>query len=432
MRPADATLRKVLAGTLFFLKVACLSSCGGGSGSTTTASPTPTPTPAPVPGSCAPSPSASLVVNVRDAPYGAMGDGATNDTDAIQKAVNAVAGTGGTVQIPRGTYMIDAVATSPGYGIRLGNNMTLRLEPGATLKAQTNASAGYIMLLASGVSHVNIVGGGTIQGDLATHAGTAGEGGYCLQLSNGASNIVVADITAREGWGDGFYVSGASNILFCNVTADHNRRQGMSIVDGNHLTIKNSTFTRTVGYADTSGALVCGTGLDIEPNPGQTVSDVLISGCTFSDNLGGGISSGLSQANAGVAFTHDIVIDGNKVTGNGSTSRPRPGIEISGQTSLQRISNNLVDGNTSMGIYLRGGATDIQVTGNTVNNTHASPGTTDVVFRAGYGILVAYLKGITVTGNVGSGNDGCGVCDLNPSGTNTVSGNAVSGKGSCP
>lgn len=371
-------------------------------------------------------------MNVRDAPYGAKGDGAANDTDAIQKAVNAVAGTGGTVHIPSGTYMINAVATSPGYGIRLGSHMTLRLDPGAVLKAQANASAGYIVLLASGVSSVNIVGGGTIQGDLPTHAGTSGEGGYCLQVSNGASNIVVADITARDGWGDGFYVAGASNLLFCNVTADHNRRQGMSIVDGNHVTIQKSTFTRTMGFLDSNGAPVCGMGLDIEPNRGQTVSDVSITGCAFSDNLGGGISSGLSQANGGAAFTHDIVIDGNRVTGNGSTSRPRPGIEISGQTSLQRISNNLVDGNTSMGIYLRGGATDIQVTGNTVNNTHGSPGTTDVVFRPGYGILIAYLGKITVTGNLGSGNDGCGVFDLNPSGTNTVSGNTVAGKGTCP
>jgi hypothetical protein len=44
-----------------------------------------------------------IALHVRD--YGATGDGVTDDTDAIQAAINAAA-TGGTIEFPRGTYMV--------------------------------------------------------------------------------------------------------------------------------------------------------------------------------------------------------------------------------------------------------------------------------------------------------------------------------------
>ncbi|MFZ0398576.1 MAG: glycosyl hydrolase family 28-related protein, partial [Methyloceanibacter sp.] len=56
---------------------------------------------------CVPAPRSPLVVNVKD--KGAKGDGRTDDTDAIQAAIDDVGGTGGTVLVPSGTYMVDAV-----------------------------------------------------------------------------------------------------------------------------------------------------------------------------------------------------------------------------------------------------------------------------------------------------------------------------------
>lgn len=59
----------------------------------------------------------SAAVNVKDPAYGAIGDGAADDTAAIQAALNAVP-PGGTVQLPPGTYVISAPLLIPS-GTRL-------------------------------------------------------------------------------------------------------------------------------------------------------------------------------------------------------------------------------------------------------------------------------------------------------------------------
>jgi len=71
-------------------------------------------------------------VNVRE--YGARGDGATNDTAAVQSAINA--GNGGTVYFPSGIYVLDSVELAAGARIRLlgaGQGITiLKHADGAT------------------------------------------------------------------------------------------------------------------------------------------------------------------------------------------------------------------------------------------------------------------------------------------------------------
>ena len=61
------------------------------------------------------------MVNVRE--FGAVGDGATKDTAAIQKALDK----GGTVIVPPGTYLAGT--------LYLHDDTELHLEPGATLLA---------------------------------------------------------------------------------------------------------------------------------------------------------------------------------------------------------------------------------------------------------------------------------------------------------
>lgn len=57
--------------------------------------------------------------------FGAAGDGKTKDTAAIQRALDACAGTGGRVVVPPGTYLIGSIF--------IGDHTELHLEKGATL-----------------------------------------------------------------------------------------------------------------------------------------------------------------------------------------------------------------------------------------------------------------------------------------------------------
>ena len=68
----------------------------------------------------------SAVFNVKN--YGAVGDGKTIDTPAINRAIEAAeASGGGTVFVPAGTYLC--------YSIRLKSNLCLYLDQGATILA---------------------------------------------------------------------------------------------------------------------------------------------------------------------------------------------------------------------------------------------------------------------------------------------------------
>ncbi|HEY0251338.1 MAG TPA: glycosyl hydrolase family 28-related protein, partial [Kofleriaceae bacterium] len=104
--------------------------------------------------------------------YGAIGDGAANDTAAIQKAIDAAKGTGGSVVLAEGTFLSGTLA--------LGSDMTFYVAASATLLGSTNPAdypaeappTGNTQLLnckrallyAAGVDHLRIDGGGTLDG----------------------------------------------------------------------------------------------------------------------------------------------------------------------------------------------------------------------------------------------------------------------------
>ena len=111
-----------------------------------------------------------IVLNVRD--FGALGDGATKDTAALQQAIDRcfVLG-GGEALVPAGNYLTGS--------IQLKSNVTLRFEPGAILTGSSDAAdypvtqvrwegkwiQGHIALIyAVDASHIGIVGPGKIAG----------------------------------------------------------------------------------------------------------------------------------------------------------------------------------------------------------------------------------------------------------------------------
>ncbi len=236
------------------------------------------------PQDCAIAPASKVVVNVKD--KGAKGDGRTDETAAIQKAIDEVARTGGSVLVPDGVYMINAVA--PGQ-LALKSGVILKLAPGAILRAIANGSEGYAILTITGASHVGVIGG-ILEGDRKQHLGKTGEWGMGIRVDGGSEHVTISDVTSKDMWGDGFYIDGAKDVRLCNIVADYNRRQGLSIIDAVGVLVTNSVFKNTRGTRPSAG-------IDLEPDLAtQVIRDVRITRSKFFDNDGGGI---LIQAKKG-------------------------------------------------------------------------------------------------------------------------------------
>ncbi len=151
---------------------------------------------------------AQTVFNVRDA--GAVGDGETLDTAAIQKSLNdcGKAG-GGTVLLPPGTYL-----SAP---LVIRTKTTLRLDKGATLKATDDPAAfarpddtGKFnnFLTGKDLEDVTIEGEGTIDGSgerwwIPAEEARQKKSGYTLPRPNlivltRVKNLVVRDVTIQN------------------------------------------------------------------------------------------------------------------------------------------------------------------------------------------------------------------------------------------
>lgn len=226
---------------------------------------------------CAKAPASQLTVNVRN--KGAKGDGRTDDTAAIQRAIDEVGGTGGTALVPDGTYMVNANGPKR---LHLKSRMTLMLSPGATLKAIPNGEIESSVLKIAGVANVTVIGG-TLEGDREQHQGTSGEYGMGIRIELGAEHITISGVTAKNMWGDGFFVEAVKDVTLCSVVADHNRRQGLSVIEADGLLVTNSVFKNTRGTRPSAG-------IDLEPDrETQTITNVRISYSKFLDNAGAGI-----------------------------------------------------------------------------------------------------------------------------------------------
>jgi hypothetical protein len=188
--------------------------------------------------------------------------------------------------------------------VKLKSDMTLKLDPGATIKAIPNDKERYAVILVWGASNVWVTGG-TIHGERDQHKGKAGQWGHGLHISRGSKHVTVIGVTSKKMWGDGFYVEGAEDVRFCSVVADSNRRQGLSITDADGVLISKSVFKNTYGTKPMAG-------IDLEPwQDTQKIRNVRIVDSKFLNNKGAGII-----ASAHTARVASIEMRGNVFEGN--------------------------------------------------------------------------------------------------------------------
>jgi len=312
--------------------------------------------------------------------FGAKGDGATDDTAALQKALDA--GAGGTVWVPAGTYLVHADGFRDGGkgGITPRSYTRLLLAPDAVLKAETTSSSDYVVVRIERVSNV-VVSGGTIVGERDTHTGSDGEWGFGIGIF-GATQVTIRNVTVRDCWGDGIFVQEAlpgvsvmsRNINIEGVVATNNRRQGMSVLGVYGMRVVDSTFEKTNGTPPQAG-------VDVEPGGyGHTVRNLSFTNCVFRDNAGRGI---VIDSTTGTDIA-DVRIVGGSATGNGWE-----GVVFHRVTGGALLASMEVSGNGASGVYVRDAA-GVTISGNVIagNSQRDDAGYHGVHLRGSRGIVV--------------------------------------------
>jgi hypothetical protein len=297
----------------------------------------------------------SSVLNVRN--FGAVGDGSRDDTAAFQAAIDALPALGGTVDVPAGTYMIDAVTS-----IRVRSYTHLRMASGAKLVAKANSSERYKVLYVYKAQHVEI-SGGQIVGERDAHVGTTGQWGHGIFV-HGSSHVTVRDVLISKCWGDGLVVAGAvvwqapsipsSDVLVANVVCTGNRRQGMSIGYVRGVKVYDSEFSNSHGTTPQCG-------VDIEPENGKAAYNVLFENCLIRGN-----------ARYGMLFYRNsqaVTVRRCTVENNGSC-----GIVTVGAVATY-LALNTIRNNSATGIFIQDGTRNCQVSQNTSYGNYNRLGT---------------------------------------------------------
>lgn len=182
----------------------------------------------------------------------------------------------GSLIISEGNYIL-RINKEKGACIIVGDNMELVID--GTLHLVPNDYKSCDVIRVTG-RNVKIHGKGSIIGDRYKHTGRDGEWGMGIRLK-GSSNVAICGLTIADCWGDCIYIGGGSkNTMISDCLLRGSRRQGISITRADGVTISNCRIANISGtnpqYA-----------IDIEPNEGCTVDNVLIKNVTVTGCEGG-------------------------------------------------------------------------------------------------------------------------------------------------
>lgn len=216
--------------------------------------------------------------------FGAKGDGETDDTLAIQAAVNA-----GSIYIPSGVYRIFATHGSRdnNYGIDVPSNRSVYMADDAELHTIENTEQGSsIIRVADGVENVHIKGG-LLVGDKYTHI-AGHEWGHGITIRE-AKNVTIESVRIKDCAGDGIIMRSArinrenNNIVIKDCIIWDCRRHEITSVSVVGLRVENCKLFKTNDTKDgVINTTYGGLNVDIEPsNPSDLNKDIVFYGVSF-------------------------------------------------------------------------------------------------------------------------------------------------------
>ena len=268
--------------------------------------------------------------------FGATGDGTTNDSAAIQAAINAAAGTGGSVLLSKGTFLSGTLT--------LGSHMTFFIDASATLLGSANA-ADYptqapatgntqlsntqrALLYAPSVKQLAIDGGGTIDGQGDSFSGVEATRPLLIWAVQ-SQNVHVHNLYLMKGAVWSLVSMESDHVLIENINLESNgiTHDGIDIVDGTDIKVDECA----VSSGDDA---MC-------PKSGvrRGIDTLTITNSIFSGNGTSGGSNGIKFGTASYGAFKNVSIEDNYVKNvqyAAMAVESRQGSDVSGM-SFQRI-----------------------------------------------------------------------------------------------
>ncbi|UVL01136.1 M10 family metallopeptidase C-terminal domain-containing protein [Pseudomonas sp. B21-048] len=359
-----------------------------------------------------------MIFNVQN--YGAKGDGITDDTAAIQSAIDAAAAAGGgQVYMPTGTYIVSGGEEPSDGCLMLKSNVYLYGDGmgATTVKVADGSDTKITGIIRSaygeethdfGVSNLTIDGNrdsttgkidGWFNGYIPGEAGYDSNvtldsveikdcSGYGFDPHEQTVNMVIKNSVSHGNGLDGFVADFLSNSTFENNIAYDNDRHGFNIVTSTH----DFTMTNNVAYDNGGNGIVVQRGSEDIPSP------------------------------------TNITITGGEVYGNGAEGVL---IKLSSEVIVSDVD---IHDNTSAGIRIYG-SNHVEIIDNTLNNNSLGSPVPEIIIQSyndTLGVSGMYFNGSdnTIQGNIIIGSDlsTYGVAERNEDGTdrNAIIGNTIS------
>jgi hypothetical protein len=354
-------------------------------------------------------------VSVKD--FGAVGDGVTDDTAAIQAAIDAVS----SVEFPAGYTFVTS-------GNTIGSNKTLVINGTVLLKAASPIGAKMFVNdnQVGGNTNIKMLGDGVLDGNKANQTGVTDTVWHTLvdidncdyfefAVAKITGNYFPIAVTAGNTTGAVYirnsdYVSVHDSLatdygreaFWCETCNESSMTNLKGVGGTDSWSVVQFSGNRNIAsniYANNAGA--AGASFDIT---NSTISNVVNYNNRFQNGVNFGhsgipasystatnivsINAAIGSTNAGIqvaASTVGFVLDGFQVSGSAG-----PGVRVSDGSDNIRISGGISTGNTGFGLVLfTAAATDlprfyvsnVDLRGNTAGDYSRSGGTVAELFR---------------------------------------------------
>lgn len=289
------------------------------------------------------------ILNVKK-DFGATGDGKTDDTINIQKALNS--GSGKSVYLPTGTYLISNKLTFPNnvniIGDGIGKTKIIIQNGGSILKSTnhySNVKISNISFIGNKTGNNSLLDVSNISNLSIQNCSFEKSGAACILICY-SSDVIINNCTVTEGsepgWGGGIALGTVNGITITNCNIYNNEGCGIAITSANGPScnfkiVSNKCLNNTVAGIAITGNSYTG---EVRNN-------------TCNNNGGTSIATGM-QDGINLHRVRNVVVENNICNNNAHHGIGMNGRDSGTNTSCQYvdISGNTCTENKEQGIYL--------------------------------------------------------------------------------